>query len=50
LLVSLLGQFLVGSPNFKGSEKAAELLSILLEFKKAEVVKVNPDSPQRKVR
>ncbi|MQL55550.1 5-formyltetrahydrofolate cyclo-ligase [Acidianus ambivalens] len=37
-------------PNFKGSEKAAEILSTLPEFKKAEVVKVNPDSPQRKVR
>ncbi len=37
-------------PNFKGAEKSAELLSTLPEFKKAEVVKVNPDSPQRKVR
>ncbi|BDB98219.1 5-formyltetrahydrofolate cyclo-ligase [Saccharolobus caldissimus] len=37
-------------PNFKGAEIAAEKLASLPEFKKAEVVKVNPDSPQRKVR
>ncbi|EZQ10499.1 5-formyltetrahydrofolate cyclo-ligase, partial [Candidatus Acidianus copahuensis] len=37
-------------PNFKGSERAAFLLSNLEEFKKASLIKVNPDSPQRKVR
>ncbi len=37
-------------PNFVGAEKAAELLGALPEFKRARTVKVNPDSPQRKVR
>jgi len=37
-------------PNFKGVEAAAERLRQLEEWKKAEVVFVNPDSPQRKVR
>ncbi|MBW9141507.1 MAG: 5-formyltetrahydrofolate cyclo-ligase [Candidatus Aramenus sp.] len=37
-------------PNFKGSERAAENLARAREFARAEVVKVNPDAPQRKVR
>uniref|UniRef100_A0A2U9IPF9 5-formyltetrahydrofolate cyclo-ligase n=1 Tax=Acidianus sulfidivorans JP7 TaxID=619593 RepID=A0A2U9IPF9_9CREN len=37
-------------PNFKGSEIAAKILSETKEFKQAEVIKINPDSPQRKVR
>lgn len=37
-------------PNFEGSEKAAEKLLKLDEWKEARVVFVNPDSPQRKVR
>jgi len=37
-------------PNFKGAEAAAEKLRQLIEWKNAEVVFVNPDSPQRKVR
>ncbi|AWR93628.1 5-formyltetrahydrofolate cyclo-ligase [Acidianus brierleyi] len=37
-------------PNFKGSNIAAQILSKTPEFKKAEVIKVNPDSPQRKIR
>jgi len=37
-------------PNFKGAEAAAERLRQLKEWKQAEVVFVNPDSPQRKVR
>jgi len=37
-------------PNFKGAEAAAQKLRELEEWKKAEVVFVNPDSPQRKVR
>lgn len=37
-------------PNFVGAEAAAEKLRILEEWKKAKVVFVNPDSPQRKVR
>lgn len=37
-------------PNFKGSEKAAEKLSELLEWQKANVIKCNPDSPQIPVR
>ena len=37
-------------PNFKGAERAAERLSKLEVWKKAEVIFVNPDSPQRKVR
>ena len=37
-------------PNFKGAEAAAERLRQLEEWKKAKVVFVNPDSPQRKVR
>jgi len=37
-------------PNFIGAEVAAEKLRSLEEWKKAKVVFVNPDSPQRKVR
>ncbi|MEM2937294.1 MAG: 5-formyltetrahydrofolate cyclo-ligase [Candidatus Bathyarchaeia archaeon] len=37
-------------PNFAGAEVAAEKLRQLEEWKKAKVVFVNPDSPQRKVR
>ncbi len=37
-------------PNFKGSDKAALRLSELEEFKRAKVIKVNPDSPQSHVR
>lgn len=37
-------------PNFVGAEAAAEKLRQLEEWKRARVVFVNPDSPQRKVR
>ncbi len=37
-------------PNFVGAERAAELLATLPEFKQAKTLKVNPDSPQRRVR
>ncbi|MBX5320841.1 5-formyltetrahydrofolate cyclo-ligase [Candidatus Bathyarchaeota archaeon A05DMB-3] len=37
-------------PNFVGAEVAAERLRQLEEWKKAKVVFVNPDSPQRKIR
>ncbi|MEM1586436.1 MAG: 5-formyltetrahydrofolate cyclo-ligase [Candidatus Bathyarchaeia archaeon] len=37
-------------PNFVGAEVAAHVLSEQKEFKRAMVVKVNPDSPQRTVR
>ena len=37
-------------PNFKGSDKAAELLKKLPEWKKAKIVFSNPDAAQRKVR
>lgn len=37
-------------PNFKGSETASARLCDLHEFKSAEAIKVNPDSPQRLVR
>lgn len=37
-------------PNFEGAEKAAQNLSLLQEFQDAQVLKVNPDSPQRPVR
>ncbi len=37
-------------PNFKGADEAAELLCGSSEYKEARVVKVNPDSPQRRVR
>jgi 5-formyltetrahydrofolate cyclo-ligase len=34
-------------PNFKGAAEAAQRLAELPEFKKAEVIKVNPDTPQK---
>ncbi|MEM0084705.1 MAG: 5-formyltetrahydrofolate cyclo-ligase [Candidatus Methanomethylicia archaeon] len=37
-------------PNFIGAEKAAEKLITLEIWKRARVVKVNPDSPQKSVR
>jgi len=37
-------------PNFVGAEAAAERLRQLKKWKKAKVIFVNPDSPQRKVR
>jgi len=37
-------------PNFVGAEASAERLRQLKEWKKAKVIFVNPDSPQRKVR
>ena len=37
-------------PNFKGAERAANLLCNSSEYKRASVDKVNPDSPQRIVR
>jgi len=37
-------------PNFEGAEKAAERLRTLSVFENANVVKVNPDAPQRSVR
>lgn len=37
-------------PNFVGAEKAALKLERLSSWRKAEVVKVNPDSPQKEVR
>lgn len=37
-------------PNFEGSEKAARLLTILPEWKKAKIVLTNPDCAQQKVR
>lgn len=37
-------------PNFVGSDKAADLVRTLPEWKKARVVFANPDSPQKKIR
>jgi len=37
-------------PNFEGAETAARNLADLPEFEAASVVKVNPDTPQRRVR
>lgn len=37
-------------PNFVGAEEAAEKLAELDIFKKSKVIKVNPDSPQARVR
>lgn len=37
-------------PNFEGSDRAAERLARTNEWIRAEVIKVNPDSPQRAVR
>jgi 5-formyltetrahydrofolate cyclo-ligase len=37
-------------PNFVGAEKAAKLLKTSKSYESADVIKVNPDSPQRPVR
>lgn len=37
-------------PNFKGAAEAAQRLIELDEFKKARVIKINPDKPQEPVR
>lgn len=37
-------------PNFKGAEKAAHLVTTMPEYKAANVIKVNPDSPQLPLR
>ncbi|MDI6798927.1 MAG: 5-formyltetrahydrofolate cyclo-ligase [Candidatus Aenigmarchaeota archaeon] len=37
-------------PNFVGSEEAAERIRELEEWEKAKVIKINPDSPQRRIR
>ncbi len=37
-------------PNFEGAVRVAAWLKELSEWKKARVVKANPDSPQRPVR
>ena len=37
-------------PNFKGAEQAAARLAALPEFVEANIIKVNPDTPQRAVR
>ncbi len=37
-------------PNFEGSEKAAERVRELPEWKKAKAIEANPDYPQHKVR
>lgn len=37
-------------PNFDGADVAAERLSTLPEFQATNLVKVNPDTPQRIVR
>lgn len=37
-------------PNFKGSDVAAEKLAKLKIFEESKVIKINPDSPQRRLR
>ncbi|WP_290598187.1 MULTISPECIES: 5-formyltetrahydrofolate cyclo-ligase [unclassified Archaeoglobus] len=37
-------------PNFIGAESASSLLTRLREWRNAEIVKINPDSPQKPVR
>jgi len=37
-------------PNFVGADDAAERLATLPQFKSANMIKVNPDTPQRRVR
>jgi 5-formyltetrahydrofolate cyclo-ligase len=37
-------------PNFKGAEHCAERVAELQVWKRAEVIKANPDSPQRAIR
>src|SRR5690606_40427354 len=38
------------NPNFIGAEKAARILRALPVYQKAQLIKVNPDAPQRPVR
>jgi len=37
-------------PNFKGADAAADRLVTLDEYKKAKIIKINPDAPQKRVR
>ncbi|EFN83333.1 Methenyltetrahydrofolate synthetase domain-containing protein [Harpegnathos saltator] len=37
-------------PNFKGAAEAAQRLTELDEFKRAQTIKINPDKPQERVR
>jgi 5-formyltetrahydrofolate cyclo-ligase len=37
-------------PNFKGAEKAARILRTLPIYQRAQLIKVNPDAPQRPIR
>ncbi|GAE24925.1 5-FCL-like protein [Halalkalibacter wakoensis JCM 9140] len=37
-------------PNFKGAEKAAQFVTLMPEYKEANVIKVNPDAPQLPLR
>ncbi|XP_078525385.1 methenyltetrahydrofolate synthase domain-containing protein isoform X1 [Lissotriton helveticus] len=37
-------------PNFKGAAHASEKLPTLKEFRQAEVIKINPDTPQKNAR
>ncbi|KAA0547127.1 5-formyltetrahydrofolate cyclo-ligase [Bacillus sp. BGMRC 2118] len=37
-------------PNFKGAEKAAHFVTTMPEYQQAQVIKVNPDSPQLPIR
>ena len=37
-------------PNFRGAARAAERLAATPEWRRARVIKCNPDSPQRSVR
>lgn len=37
-------------PNFKGATKAAQRLTELEEFKKAKIIEIAPDKPQKPVR
>ncbi|WP_299088690.1 5-formyltetrahydrofolate cyclo-ligase [uncultured Metabacillus sp.] len=37
-------------PNFKGAEKASQFVTSMPEYKRAKVIKVNPDAPQLPIR
>ncbi|GBM98935.1 Methenyltetrahydrofolate synthase domain-containing protein [Araneus ventricosus] len=37
-------------PNFEGAEKACSKVKELHEYQNAEVIKINPDSPQKHIR
>lgn len=37
-------------PNFKGAEQACRRIAALPEWRRAETVKINPDSPERSIR